>query len=234
MYNFFVADEPQVPAWQHTPCQDQDALDELVASYFMSGGNIASMLETLFTSDFFKKSQGKKIKSPTELMLGILKLSGTYKFPEPGMNNYWFATDVMGQEIFNPPTVEGWHTGKEWIDGGTLNERINFATTEVSNLNNPGIKYILNELTSKKQTMSPVDVVDQILDLSGAMVVGESTKSTLMQCAEEGGDFEMNNPNEHEEINERIIQILHQENINLHKFNFGGSQCLKDQTNHLS
>jgi len=208
MYNFFVADEPQVPAWPHTPCQDPDALDELVKSYFASGGNIASMLETLFNSDFFKKSQGKKIKSPTELMLGILKLSGTYKFPEPGMNNYWSATDVMGQEIFNPPTVEGWHTGKEWIDGGTLNERINFATTEVSNLNNPGIKFILHRITSNKQTMSPVEVVDQILDLSGAMVVGESTKATLMECAEEGGDFEMDNPNELAEINDRIIQIL--------------------------
>ena len=56
--------------------------------------------------------------------------------------------------------------------------------------------------------MSPVEVVDQILDLSGAMVVGESTKATLMECAEEGGDFEMDNPNELAEINDRIIQIL--------------------------
>ena len=208
MYNFFVSDEPQIPAWPLTPCQDQDALDQLVVSYFASGGNIASMLETLLNSDFFKKSQGKKIKSPTELMLGILKLIGTYKFPEPGIVRYGSATNVMGQEIFNPPTVEGWHTGKEWIDGGTLNERINFATAEVSNINNPGIKSILRKIASTNQTMSPIEMVEQILDLSGAMIVGESTKAALMQCAEEGGDFEMNNPNEREEIKDRIIQIL--------------------------
>jgi uncharacterized protein (DUF1800 family) len=33
----------------------------------------------------------------------------------------------MGQELLNPPSVEGWHTGKEWIDGGTLVQRINFT-----------------------------------------------------------------------------------------------------------
>ena len=33
----------------------------------------------------------------------------------------------MGQDLMNPPSVEGWHTGKEWIDTGILVERINFA-----------------------------------------------------------------------------------------------------------
>ncbi|GIT44037.1 MAG: hypothetical protein Ct9H300mP11_19730 [Chloroflexota bacterium] len=34
----------------------------------------------------------------------------------------------MGMDLMNPPTVEGWHTGREWIDSGTLVERINFAS----------------------------------------------------------------------------------------------------------
>jgi len=28
----------------------------------------------------------------------------------------------MGQDLLNPPTVEGWHTGAEWVDSGTLFE----------------------------------------------------------------------------------------------------------------
>ena len=46
------------------------------------------------------------------------------------MGKYPGATALMGQELLNPPTVEGWHTGKEWIDGGTLTERINFSVGE--------------------------------------------------------------------------------------------------------
>ena len=37
----------------------------------------------------------------------------------------------MGQELMNPPSVEGWHTGKEWIDTGILVERVNFAAEQV-------------------------------------------------------------------------------------------------------
>ena len=38
----------------------------------------------------------------------------------------------------DPPSVEGWHTGKEWIDGGTLTERINFAVNQVKVTSKPG------------------------------------------------------------------------------------------------
>ena len=46
----------------------------------------------------------------------------------------------MGQDLANPPTVEGWHTGKEWIDSGTLVERINFTADQMGNTNLPGIR----------------------------------------------------------------------------------------------
>ena len=43
----------------------------------------------------------------------------------------------------DPPTVEGWHTGKEWIDGGTLTERINYAVDMVNDLEKPGTRRIV-------------------------------------------------------------------------------------------
>ncbi|GIT59826.1 MAG: hypothetical protein Ct9H300mP19_17740 [Dehalococcoidia bacterium] len=33
----------------------------------------------------------------------------------------------MGQKLLDPPSVEGWHTGREWIDSSFLIERVNFA-----------------------------------------------------------------------------------------------------------
>ena len=53
----------------------------------------------------------------------------------------------MGQQLINPPTVEGWHTGTEWIDGGTLSERINFATEQFVDTEIPGVKFLLEKLS---------------------------------------------------------------------------------------
>ena len=45
----------------------------------------------------------------------------------------------------NPPTVERAGTrGHEWIDGGTLNERINFAVNQLNDLTKPGVQDIVS------------------------------------------------------------------------------------------
>jgi uncharacterized protein (DUF1800 family) len=50
LYNFFVADEPPVPAWQHTPPQDPEAIRQLEAEYFRSNYDIRSMLRLPFNA----------------------------------------------------------------------------------------------------------------------------------------------------------------------------------------
>ena len=79
LYNFFVADEPQVPSWNVTPPQDPDAIDTLSNAFLDSDGDMRHILRTLFNSEFFKEARFKKVKSPTELVTGILKLVGTYR-----------------------------------------------------------------------------------------------------------------------------------------------------------
>ncbi len=54
LYNFFVADEPQVPSWSVTPPQDEAAIDEIVATFVASDGDMREVMRTLLTSDFFK------------------------------------------------------------------------------------------------------------------------------------------------------------------------------------
>ena len=55
----------------------------------------------------------------------------------------------MGQDLMNPPSVEGWHTGKEWIDTGILVERVNFAAEQVGDANKPGIRRIVERLRER-------------------------------------------------------------------------------------
>jgi len=198
LYNFFVADEPQVPSWNDTPPQDPEAIDTMVKAYFDSNGEIRSVLQVLFNSDFFKEARFKKVKSPTELVAGIIRLVRTYRFPEPGMAGYAGATTLMGQMLMNPPTVEGWHTGKEWIDGGTLNQRVNFAVKEVGDPSKPGVRAIIDGVGS---TESSDELVDRCLDLIGPMDVSGETHDVLVEYAD-GLD--------EEEQDSRVVRMLQQ------------------------
>ena len=207
LYNFFVADEPQVFAWSIVPPEDQEAIDTLVKAYFDSGGELRSILRVLFSSDFFKEARYRKVKSPAELVAGVIKLVGTYRFPDLGIDRFAVATKVMGQELVNPPTVEGWHTGKEWIDGGTLNERVNFAVDEVGDLAKPGIKAIIDRLSATGPSMPPEELVDRCLDIVG-LEVGADTRRTLLTNAEAGGELRFGSEEERENSAERVQEML--------------------------
>ena len=191
MYNFFVADEPQVPSWELEPPNDPAAVDMLVEAYFQNNGEIRPILRTLFNSDFFKAARFKKIKSPAELVVGTIKVVGTYRFPEPGEGVVALGgtTTVMGQQLMNPPTVEGWHTGHEWIDGGTLNERINFAVNQFNDLDKPGIKDIVDRLGQRSGKLSPEEFVDGCLDLVGPVEVSDNSRNALLRYANAAGDI---------------------------------------------
>ena len=208
LYNFFVADEPQVPSWNVTPPQDPEAIETLSNAFMESGGDIRHILRTLFNSDFFKEAQSKKVKSPTELVTGILKLVGTYQSPETGIAKYSGATTLMGQHLLNPPTVEGWHTGKEWIDGGTLTERVNFAVREVSDASKPGIGEVIDRLKAEGRALSPEEFVEKCLDLVGPMVVSDTTRGSLTRFAESGGDLNIDADDGSEESRDRVVRML--------------------------
>ncbi len=208
MYNFFVADEPQVPSWNTVPPQDQDAIDALVAAYMQSDGDIRAMLSALFNSDSFKNARFKKVKSPVELITGVIKLVGTYQYPAPGMVDYSNTARLMGQQLFDPPTVEGWHTGHEWIDGGTLNERVNFAVNEVGDLTKPGISDLIDRMGAQTEAVSPQRFVDAALDLAGPVEVGADTRSGLLRYAEAAGALAFDSPAAREQSAAHIGRML--------------------------
>jgi uncharacterized protein (DUF1800 family) len=191
MYNYFVADEPQIPAWRLTPPRDVDAIKILEKAYFDSGYNIGAMLEALFTADFFKAEDVRyaKVKSPAEVVAGTLRLAGDHREVKPGLFEISQEPKYMGMDLMNPPTVEGWHTGREWIDSGTLVERINFASDYLGNTEMPGIKDIVARLASRGASLTPADFVDGCLDLVGPLLVGDDTREELTAHAQKSGEL---------------------------------------------
>ena len=86
----------------------------------------------------------------------------------------------MGQELLNPPSVEGWHTGREWIDSSFLIERVNYAVEMLGNTNTPGMKNILERISSKHTSISLLDLMDACLYELGCVELDEKTKSILL------------------------------------------------------
>jgi hypothetical protein len=200
LYNFFVADEPQVPSWNDLPPLDPELIDAMSKAFLDTDGEIRSVLRVMFNSDSFKNARFKKVKSPIEMVAGVLKLSGDHTDFRPGLAKYPQSTTfTMGQILLDPPTVEGWHTGKEWIDGGNLTERINFAVEEIGDGLSPGIKQIIDRLIDGNVLSTPESFVDSALDAMGPIEVEASTREALVDYARK---------TEGDEDRSRIVRML--------------------------
>ena len=192
LYNFFVEDELQVPSWATEPPRDEAAIQQLSQAFLDTGGQMRAVLSELFNSDFFKNArQFKKVKSPTELVAGVLKQTGEFSVPKPGLFQFAMTTlngsltegtmAIMGQRLMNPPTVEGWHTGHEWIDSGTLSERVGFVESQFEDISKPGVSDMVERIGDLDA--EPSELVDRCLDILGGINVSEQTYSSLVEYA---------------------------------------------------
>ena len=208
LYTFFVSDEPAVASWNEVPPQDPDAIDTLAQAYLESNGDLRCILSVLFNSDFFKDARFRRVKSPTELVTGVLKLTGTNKSLHPKVKNYFSVATGMGQTLYNPLTVEGWRTGPEWIDGGTLNERVNFAVNEVGDASQPGIQAIVERMAANGGSLRPQEFVERCLDLAGPVAVDNDTRNGLVAHAEPEGDVTFGTNEKRLESAARVAKML--------------------------
>ncbi|HCP23876.1 MAG: DUF1800 domain-containing protein [SAR202 cluster bacterium] len=180
LYNYFVSDTP-----------NEEATSFLAEEYRKTGGDIRSMLRALFLSDYFKSEDVwySRVKSPAELVVGTARLAGSYQSPRWDITNLANDANFMGQEILNPPTVEGWHTGTEWVDTGTLVERINSAALIIGDATQPGVQGMLKNLKDRQDSYQPEELVDACLLLAGGLQVSDGTRDRLVEYASAWGEL---------------------------------------------
>jgi uncharacterized protein (DUF1800 family) len=207
LYNFFVADEPQVPAWSIEAPRDPKAIDALTTTFRESKYDIRSVLRVLLNSDFFKNARFQHMKSPAEVVVGTLRLVGSFEIPRPGYGELSMQPSYMGQDLLNPPSVEGWHTGKEWINSGSLMARINFVAELVGDPSLPGVRAIINRLKTKG-TLTPEQLVDGCLDLLGPVEIGGETRQELIDQAKEWGTLRWDNESNAQTADKRVGEML--------------------------
>ncbi len=187
LYHYFVADELPVPQWPHLPPRDPDAIEQMAEAYFRSGYNIGEMLRTTFNSDFFKAQavHNARIKSPVEVVVGSLRLSGGYDWPTMDVYDATASCGYMGQGLLNPPSVEGWHGAEEWVNTGAMMQRVNYASKVLGDLSRPGVRAIVDAVMPLTDDGDAGTMVDECLAHLGHLELDTETREAVVNFARE-------------------------------------------------
>ena len=189
----------------------EQVVQAMVRAYFDSNYEIRSVLRTLFNSEYFKSERARlsRVKGPVELVIGAVRLAGSYREPTLVIGEVAQQALYMGQAMLNPPSVEGWHEGTEWIETGALMERINFVASELGNVELPGVRAIIERLaTDNGGVFSPADVVARCLDLLGPVEASEETRAALTEHVAERGELDLRGHQQGGESEQRVGNVL--------------------------
>ena len=113
IYRYFVNNEV-----------NEKHLHELASSFYASDYDIGKLMRQIFLSDWFyeAKNRGSKIKSPVDLVAGMMK---TLHIEFENELALVFLQRSLGQSLFNPPNVAGWPGNRSWVDNSSLMIRLN-------------------------------------------------------------------------------------------------------------
>jgi uncharacterized protein (DUF1800 family) len=117
LYRFFVADLPTGRPEIDKPADS--VIRQLASTLVASRYELKPVLKKLFMSEHFYQPSliCELIKSPSELVVGAVRSLDT---PTRDLGVLADALNLMGQNLFFPPSVKGWDGGRTWINTATL------------------------------------------------------------------------------------------------------------------
>ncbi len=186
LYKHFVADftgQPQGTA---------KAMIERMAG--MLRGNdyaMSPVLKALFKSDHFHSREviGAKIRSPAELVVGTIR---SLRTPVRDIALLSQAMGMMGQALFNPPSVAGWDGGRSWINTSTLFVRQNVCNYLITGKlpfedgwTADDIAYDPGALLEERERQSPTQAVERLMTIMLAAAPSQERRALFMKFLEE-------------------------------------------------
>jgi uncharacterized protein (DUF1800 family) len=140
-----------------TDAPDAALLQDMARSYYDNGFEIKPMLFRLMTSAQFHDDRNfyKRYSWPVEFVARSLKEVGFNGF---SLSNALTPLLNMGQQLFEPPDVNGWDLGAGWFSSGGMLSRMNFAAQLASNQ-----KFNLRDL-AKPVAKTPESLLSFVLD----------------------------------------------------------------------
>jgi uncharacterized protein (DUF1800 family) len=117
LYRFFVNDVTDPPG----------STIAAIAGWLRSSNfNMRQVMSQLFTSDFFlaEENFSARYRWPVEHVVGLMKNVGPGLAP---LTRWVPVLSQMGEDLYDPPTVEGYKAGATWINSGAMLVRSNFG-----------------------------------------------------------------------------------------------------------
>jgi hypothetical protein len=131
----------------------------MASAFVASDYHVKPMVRTLLLRPEFADGTAMNVKAPAELVAGAIRALGLAQgnglagylesgLGQPGNNASYdvfaAASSAMGQTLFDPPNVAGWHGGASWANTATLLARYNFAARAAQLVSDDQLGSLLN------------------------------------------------------------------------------------------
>lgn len=156
LYRAFVHDYPSGDERIDTAART--VIGDLAALMRAESYQIKPVLRRLFLSQHFYDAglRGEQIKSPVQLIVGAIRSLNT---PPRDLGLLCDAANMMGQNIFFPPSVKGWDGGRSWINTSTLFVRQNTLVFLLTGKRPQG-----RDALADKEQWNPSPLLSQLAD----------------------------------------------------------------------
>ena len=155
---------------------------EMRETYLNNGTSIKAMLFRLFTANEFldPSVEYARYSWPVEYVVRAIK--------ETGWNGLSADTAMnplvnMGQQLYEPPDVNGWALGPEWFSTASMLARMNFAATLMGNQ-----RFNLQQALRDGRN-TPEALLDLALKRFSPMPLSTTTRAALLDYLREGASY---------------------------------------------
>jgi uncharacterized protein (DUF1800 family) len=158
---------------------DTGLVQELADIYYTTNFEIEPMVRRILVSPQFRDPSNyyKRYSWPVEFVARALKEVGWNGF---SVNDALTPLTNMGQQLLEPPDVNGWELGAGWFSSGGMLARMNFASQLALNQ-----KFNLRDLVRDKAG-SPDDLVTYLLDRLTPRTFASGPEQALFDYARTG------------------------------------------------
>ena len=154
LYRYFAMDYPT--GQKELDQAAMSVMSSLESTFVASRYEVKPVLRRLFLSEHFYQPRimTEQIKSPAQLVVGAIR---SLDAPARDLGVLNDAMNMMGQNIFFPPSVKGWDGGRSWINTATLFIRQNILCFLLTGKTPTGFDPL-----AKQEPFNPSPLIDQM------------------------------------------------------------------------
>ncbi len=97
---------------------------------------------------------------------------------------------------------------QEWIDSGSLVERVDFVADEIGNIDRPGVRNLVDELLAGGALIIPGKLLNYCLESLGFVEQNEETRVHIINSVAKSGEIRTDNPEDAMFVEQVLLRTL--------------------------